>query len=352
MKELSDLDLRFGFYISNYPAVTVLSYLPQFTPPPSLLLETERKLVHRYLKLPMNTLRQIDTFAMGDFNGPAVRSATITAFASLARAALDTLDTWKFWHTKMKEVAENHLNFQRIVVQNKPWPDHWNFDSFASSLFWAASGFAGDRSLEKAFSDAVVDIQARKAANEHHKVRAQGVFYKHIMQHKLPPNLSFQILKKAAVISGEAMAFDDIDFEKYQKTLGFCSTFVATCALRTVLNGWNTSRRHHDHPIRRCVFGCSAEDAQDHYIECVPLWNAISTTLLPLPAPSTKTARIGISQISVLNVQFVATSYLVYHAAKHHSPITNRNPEPDREVLAAFLEKLPNFVRAAKKQIS
>ena len=50
--------------------------------------------------------------------------------------------------------------------------------------------------------------------------------------------------------------------------------FSMTALMNTWMNGWTTSFRTH-YALKKCVFGCDAQDRLSHYVECADLWNEI-----------------------------------------------------------------------------
>ncbi len=91
---------------------------------------------------------------------------------------------------------------------------------------------------------------------------------------------------------------------------------VAFCVFKTLIGGWTTSFRMHEHDKLPCIFGCHGEkDLLTHYLLCFPLWH-ICSSVLGIQAPWSLEERIGIMSPSPEKAQLLALTFMVYHNSK------------------------------------
>ena len=172
-----------------------------------------------------------------------------------------------------------------------------------------------------------------------------------MMRVVLPPSLHVQINKKIVPILGPGFEHIQVDHEALEKILSLAGPYIAMCVLKSHLNAWNTSYRHHDPVLRGCVFGCtSGGDDICHYVECEPLWAAIQARC-DGPVSNVVEERWCYVRPTRTSARTLAIAYTVYHSSKLCSPVV-AGSTPSSEAVASFRDQLQNFVRAALLQTS
>ncbi len=127
-------------YTYNVRAVPVLAYVAQLCFLPCNFQQTERSAMQAVLRLATNAFSHSDFFAIQDLGGPSMRSALVTAFASMYRTAISTISCWRAWVPQSTDAA-----FQSLPLSSWWcgffWPDFWGSRPLAFNLQEAAGGF-------------------------------------------------------------------------------------------------------------------------------------------------------------------------------------------------------------------
>ena len=86
--------------------------------------------------------------------------------------------------------------------------------------------------------------------------------------------------------------------------------------LKTVTNGWCTSRRMHEPVLLPCIFGCSdASDTISHYLEYMILWSIIDEVFHGYVHPLS-VGRVNYLDPNPNRVIVISAAFEVYHALK------------------------------------
>ena len=130
--------------------------------------------------------------------------------------------------------------------------------------------------------------------------------------------------------------------------------------VKTISNGWCTSRRMHEQVELKCLFGCQHEaDSVLHYLKCKVL-RSIAYDALGCDAPSSVSilSALGVLPVCLSQIYIVYVLFTVYH--EHKSNISNniaslafsgQAHSHSRAVASAAVTKLrgmiPGGIRAA-----
>jgi hypothetical protein len=190
--------------------------------------------------------------------------------------------------------AEEHLPFS-FVVKEEPWGKHWAAPAFAAHLRMASEGRPPSELPLAAHEPFRVAVAAARAElGENARAKVQSVAYAAFMKAKFNPDIDSALANKFAVLFGlpACVPFGGVLRASIAKLSPQCASF----ALRTLANAWPTAHRMHSEPLP-CLFGCSHDGSLDsltHYIDCMPLHDAIFRALGHSQAPTAAHERVGL----------------------------------------------------------
>ena len=135
---------------------------------------------------------------------------------------------------------------------------------------WKSPPFA--ESLEDAFGGWGYPelATARQAAAEEGRP-IQKEMYKLLIKHSTEDEWARLLSKRLAATTGDS----DIQLAvgaQAAKMLKETKGHTAMAAMKTMVNGWATTRRFHREKVIKCIFGCGEPDDMTHYWRCAPLW--------------------------------------------------------------------------------
>ena len=121
------------------------------------------------------------------------------------------------------------------------------------------------------------------------------------------PVISMEIVDKAAALAKDL------------------SEGTRLCYVKSLVNGWTTSRRCHEHRVHTCVFGCSnsMDDTRHYFRRCQPLWSIVLSVLnftIHEARPFFQgdvPAILSLKDPSKRKIQAVVLAYRVYNFFRH-----------------------------------
>ena len=91
---------------------------------------------------------------------------------------------------------------------------------------------------------------------------------------------------------------------------------TASCVFKSLIGGWTTSARMHEHDRLACIFGCRDQpDEIRHYFTCSPLWQ-IAGEALHVEAPLHLAQRLCIDNPTPESARLLALVFALYHFTK------------------------------------
>jgi hypothetical protein len=113
------------------------------------------------------------------------------------------------------------------------------------------------------------------------------------------------------------------------------------CYVKSLVNGWTTSRRCHERRVHTCVFGClnSMDDTRHYFRKCQPLWSIVLSVLNFTTEEATPFFNGDVPSILSLynptkrKIKAVVLAYRIYnyfrHEGKDHATTLRRNRDMD-----------------------
>ena len=236
----------------NRHALTVTSYVEQFSDPPAHLAKLDLSISERALRLPHNTLPKLGASLLKEVNVTPVHSLAIRAEAARSRAALRTCSTWQKACELLDRVRREHgpmINAARDPekMQEFGW---WKGRAYADTLREAAN-HAPLKEVEKGQS-------------------LQREIYKRLLLLRTPSTLAGMIAKKLEHFFGDSVDYET-RLKEVEANFAVVSELPPSFALawvRSCCNGWVTSCRFGSNKLK-CVFGCGeGVDNVRHYSAC------------------------------------------------------------------------------------
>ena len=117
----------------NTRAITTMSYIAQFFPPPEWVLQRERWCLAKIFHVPYRALPDRAFFCLHALGSVSVVSAEAYCKASLLRAATKTLRGWQGLHVTLQGVALEHLPFAKVLAVHLA-PHFWDSNAIVHSL--------------------------------------------------------------------------------------------------------------------------------------------------------------------------------------------------------------------------
>ena len=142
----------------NIRAVPVLGYIAQLLPPPPGFETLGKKVIHRMLHLPFNSLGIHPLSGLPEVGGPRIRSVSAYSHACRLRTAVVTVTHWPEHLDLLKRIAPEFLPLARALSGLPPgdsldappgwapfgalwWPECWSSKPFCWYLAEAADLF-------------------------------------------------------------------------------------------------------------------------------------------------------------------------------------------------------------------
>ena len=264
----------------NIMCVSTLSYIGQFCVASAEVLSTEARMLQRLTGCPRNTFTKESLWSLGHFGMThSFNSIQVCSTAAMIRMALQTSTSF----TNMKLLYDKALDDDDCMM--------------LSLVSGEASGFdtpAIVNTLQKAIDHAFLpDIHhtawklfLRSATTTALDLDLQRMISKYLSKLSLNFNATEFLTKRMARwrngVSDLGKTWWDFSgpfvAQLCQNELSGVPQCVIAAYIKTLLNGWASTRRLKMHP-RKCVFDCgSHQDCIEHYMECrnvEAIWNHV-----------------------------------------------------------------------------
>ena len=153
--------------------------------------------------------------------------------------------------------------------------------------------------------------EAREAAEKEGRP-IQREMYKMLVKQATKEDWAKLINKRLTATTGD----NDINpmvGEQATKILKEIKGHTAMAAMKTMMNGWATTRRFHRDKIIKCIFGCDEPDDMTHYWRCSPRWQMVSTPT-GRQIDSYKDIFGAGKTMELATVKLIAVAFTTYHS--------------------------------------
>jgi len=253
-----------------------------------------------------------------------IRSSLVFLLASLLRAALCTLSSWKDTCVEMLKLASSDvavLPFERAWKQ-QPWGHHWDSPPFAFVLQDAAANSPSTPGITNDVASAVAATVAAKRAFDDEfpgkKFKFQRALSGFLLEKLFPDDISRTIRRRIEKYYPELAPFVTPASLEYVRAFSLSlPASVSQQLLRSWSNGWTTSYRMNETQLHNCFFGCVGQpDRQQHYLSCPTLWGVINSLVGGEP-PACFLSHLCLVDCSVLSAARLVFATLSYHTLKN-----------------------------------
>ena len=294
----------------NSRAISVLGYIGQLFPPPSMQAR-ERAALHHSIHLPTNAWDRQMFSHLSDIGGTNFSCTEDYCRTAMIRTACKTIK-WSTLHNELVSQAEKHLAIRSFCCGelNNKW---WDTEPCVLHLYHSFHGL-GPFSRYKQASDL-----ARVAQHDpKNKESIQAIAFHSLQLLSLNKETRYWLLFRRTRPLGFSQQYilsrSDVD-----RAFGFAKASAyhdAIAWLKTVTNGWCTSERMHEVVKLPCIFGCNAAlDNLKHYLECRILWSLIDEAFCGLIHPL-PIGRVNYLDPNTDNVILISAAFEIYHALK------------------------------------
>ena len=317
----------------NSRCISVLAYLSQLfevTPDHIKSLPAlELAAIHSIWHVPPSSFNLASAFDGSNFGLPAVKSIAASALAAKLRFALVTWPQWEDEYNLLKETFADEIpliELRQAETDRSFCPSHWRSPPIVETLHRAVHKCSGPLKEKHA------ELRGRlrlASSNDKRKIKVQRELYGVIVQQMYPSSLLNLMRRRLCKHMPDlAILIDqEVDWHSVGVHLQACSPHVASCAIKSYLGSWCTSRRMHEEQLLPCTF-CRQPNADEwsHYVKCSNLWQqiqiAITTNGRFLDGPYMQAgsadvlARLGLSPCSKNGFIVLAVAFNLYHAIK------------------------------------
>ena len=258
----------------NIMCVTTLCYVGQFCATTPQVLATEARMLQRLTGCPRYTFTKEALWSLKSLGMTTnYKSVQVCTTAAMVRMTLQTSTVF----VQMRQLFENALNDDECMVHSFVRREARSFDTPAIIT-----------TMQKAIDSAFLpDIQHAAWRLHLESIRRNildGAFQKHVTEYLCTTAIAFDACN---FLSRRMARFRPSVSAGGQEWWDFCGPFVIQLCrfelegspqcvvatfLKTVLNGWATSRRLKLQEPRHCIFACgSKQDCIEHYLRCPTL---------------------------------------------------------------------------------
>ena len=210
---------------------------------------------------------------------PQPHSIKVLSYAARFRTASETCTVWR---TQKEELDSARGRYGPLswLIRHEPNMPGWQLKPAADLLADASHEFGSDLGPFKA---EVSNICKEK------NIHAQKATSLVLLPRLYPINIPAELARRLMLWFSDTAPPWDLAASIAQ-TLAVSQKMKPSITLsfvKVLCNGIPTSFRTHSAPVRRCLFGCVAQDRISHYIFCPVLWNVLfraidfSSCLLP-----------------------------------------------------------------------
>ena len=313
----SHMSASFSPLVYNSQSITVLGYIAQLFAPPKSLLQKERQILNHIMHTPTNTFEARSFFNLGVIGLKPFHSIEAYCRAASFRAAAKTLVGWQEAYQHLSMLAETHLTFRdkaRCLCAPACW-DSPPFVKHLSDAYYGHGSFSKLSSVCSVLRNQTVSLQGGCKSKP---VGVQGIAYRAFLQTNVAYSFSSLLTRRCSVlgISFSEFIFSDQDFNNAFAAASEAGPGVSVLWLKTVCNGWCTSKRMHENQILDCIFGCPDKvDTLAHYLACPILLAKIDETF-PGWVDRNIVLRLNYAKPSPQKAVIISAMFQTYHMLK------------------------------------
>lgn len=309
----------------NQRAVTVLSYVAQFSHPPCAksVRELSHNAVHKILHMPPKCMsRQLShTISLFSAVDPLPLweycLAILFRFASSERSAL--LELREAIHTLLGD----HLTVDYVINGGIP-RGGCNDSAILQNLLWALDfrgpyedlGKLAHRSLSHSW---LLDFPSSSLPPGIKSLQSGVLFsFRSFFQcADLGHALTNKAVKTLGVEESCRIRVNAEWFLRVRPILDNCKYYLRMCWLKAICGAWCTTYRMHEEIKWPCIFGCTdSRDDIGHYLLCPILWQFASEHIGCIPSVFLE-ARLCLVNPCIESVRALAFVHTLYHCCKN-----------------------------------
>ena len=305
----------------NQRAVTVLSYVAQFAPPPedSKLDFLSHWAVHKILRLPSNCMARGLTYAISFCS--AINPLPLRSYCSacLYRFA----DSERDYLFQLRDQIRDLVGIDAPValINSLHIPDGGLSCTPILNSLLEALAFEGPLSSARNIAQSsqehswLMNYPSTCLPSKYKGI--QSAVCSILSEGEKCSNLAVSVAEKLKVTFGQ-INFPQNWFSNLESVFLEVSLYIRMCWLKTIVGGWCTSVRTQSACRWACVFGCpDATDSVGHYLVCPVLWQFARDTL-HLPEESIwLESRLCITNPTVVKLRLLAFAFSLYHSIRN-----------------------------------
>ena len=258
----------------NTMCVTTLSYIGQFCTTTPQVLATEARMLQRLTGCPRYTFTKQALWSLKSLGmATGFNSVQVCNTASMVRMTLQTSTVF----ARMRRLFEDALNDDECMMQSFVWREATFFDTPAIINTM-------QKAIDTAFLPDIQQAAWRLHVESVRRNHVDGNLQKQISDYLCTSTIDFdasdfltrRMARFRPAVSDLARDWWDfcgpfaIQLCRYE--LGGVPQCVVATFLKTILNGWASSRRLRLQHPRHCIFECgSKQDCIEHYLRCPTL---------------------------------------------------------------------------------
>ena len=305
----------------NQRAVTVLSYVAQFAPPPedSKLECLSHWAVHRILRMPPNCMARELTYAISFCSAVNPLPLKSYCLASLFRFAASEREYLVQLRIQVLDLIG--LDAPIALTNSLHIPEGGLLCTpLLSSLLEALSlegplGAANEMVANNPDHQWLLDFPTSDLPSKYKGI--QTALCSILSEGERTRDLAASVASKL-LITFRPIEFPQNWFTNFNAVLQNVSLYIRMCWLKSVCGGWCTSVRTQAVSRWDCVFGCpDATDSIGHYLECPILWLYARETLDLHEESIYLESRLCILNPTIDKLRLLAFSFALYHSIRN-----------------------------------
>ena len=323
-------------------AISVLGYIAQLVPPPKSLKNSCLNAVVSILNLPGRVFDPDTAHSLEKFGGPQIVDAPAYLKACLIRASHKMFINPELQCKLLQDAAIESQVFchyfageaREGIITTRP--EGWDSQAFCYYTARARTNFPlhnFSKSSKTSFQRQAYDL-----------VRSNGLPWTRIirkrliMWHTFVSDIEDWSSSNGSASSSSSSSSNpsdpDLDSSIPMIDMAIVDAAAAAaknlspgtkmCYVKTLVNGWATSRRCHAANVRTCIFGCKKSmDDTRHYLVCPILWPLACSIMRLTLAESLDlfgrdiSRKLSLPVPSEAKVKAIAFAYRWYHFLKH-----------------------------------
>ena len=270
----------------------------------------------RLLRAPGSWLALTDYASLDLVALPSILLLGDLCLASRARAATETLQSWRAMEKALRETAARCLSLEALG-HGRAWPAFWEARPLATVLAEAAALLEVEPSLQSAL------LEAEERRGEGRKPRLQAALTRALAAPARRAALAARPRERLRKwFSVPSLSLASLDLDSLRSFLDSLPPAWRWALFKTWTGGWVTDTRLRN-PQLGCLLGCSgALDSLSHYITCSRM-DELLTRVSGCPAPSDLLARLALVGHSTDAARMMV---MRFHLHRHLHQLRKRGP--------------------------